>query len=305
MAPPPDSSPSPRTDRGMRLGTIRHEGGTSAALVTDDTAAPVRSLGGRDNATDVRALIANPLSTQEQASLRDHAVPLEQVEWLPPLRPPKNVFCVGKNYLEHVREGARAEGLATAEPPTHPIWFSKPHTSLTGHNHPIIADPAFTEQLDYEGELAVVIGTRAHRVSSDAALQYVYGYTILNDVTARDIQQQRKQWFLGKSADTFAPCGPWVVTADAIPDPQSLAITSEVNGRLRQQGSTKEMIFPVATLISDLSHAITLEPGDLIATGTPQGVAWGMDTPAYLTPGDSVTITIDGIGELTNTVAQP
>ena len=287
----------------MRLGTIRHEGGTSAALVTDNTAAPVRSLGGRENATDVRALITRPLSTGEQAALRDHALPLEHVAWLPPLRPPKNVFCVGKNYLEHVKEGAKAEGLATAEPPTHPIWFSKAHTALTGHNHPIIADPTFTEQLDYEGELAVVIGARAQRVSPDNALQCVYGYTIVNDVTARDIQQQRKQWFLGKSADTFAPCGPWIVTADEVPDPQSLAITSEVNGQLRQQGSTKEMIFPVATLISDLSQAITLEPGDLIATGTPQGVAWGMDTPEFLTPGDSVTVTIERIGALTNIVA--
>ena len=167
---------------------------------------------------------------------------------------------------------------------------------MTGHNHPIIADPTFTQKLDYEGELAVVIGTRAHRVSPGTALQYVYGYTILNDVTARDVQQQRTQWFLGKSAASFAPCGPWVVTEDDVPDPQTLALTSEVNGQLRQQGSTKEMIFPVATLISDLSQAITLEPGDLIATGTPQGVAWGMDTPEFLAPGDSVAVTIDAIG---------
>ena len=289
----------------MRLATIRHGDGTSAALVTGTTAAPVQSLPGRGNATDVRALIASPLSAQEQAVLSGHATPLDHVEWLPPVRPPKNVFCVGKNYLAHVREGAKAEGLATADAPAHPIWFSKAHTALTGHHHPIIADPAFTRQLDYEGELAVVIGTRARRVSPSEALQHVYGYTIVNDVTARDIQQQRKQWFLGKSADTFAPCGPWIVTADAIPDPQSLAITSEVNGQLRQRGSTAEMIFPLAALISDLSQAITLEPGDLIATGTPQGVAWGMDTPQYLTPGDSVTVTVDGIGALTNTVATP
>lgn len=289
----------------MRLTTIRHHGAPSAALVIDTTVAPVRALPGRDRVTDVRALIPDPLTAAEQHALTSHALPLDQVEWLPPLQPPKNVFCVGKNYLEHVKEGAKAEGLATAEPPTHPIWFSKARTALTGHQHPIIADPAFTQQLDYEGELAVVIGTSAHRVGPEDALSHVYGYTILNDVTARDIQQQRTQWFLGKSADTFAPCGPWVVTADDVPDPQALIITSDVNGDLRQHGSTKEMIFSVAALISDLSHAITLEPGDIIATGTPQGVAWGMDKPRYLTPGDTVTVTIDGIGALRNTVTTP
>lgn len=289
----------------MRLATIRYQGDTSAALITDRTAAPARALPGREGATDVRALITSPLTPQEQAALTEHTIALDQLDWSPPVRPPKNLFCVGKNYLEHVKEGAKAEGLTTAEAPSHPIWFTKAHTALTGHGHPILADPAFTTQMDYEAELAVVIGTPAHHLTPEQALAHVFGYTIINDVTARDIQQQRKQWFLGKSADSYAPCGPWVVTADEVADPQALTLTSEVNGQLRQHGSTKEMIFPLAALISDLSHAITLEPGDVIATGTPQGVAWGMDTPQYLTPGDTVTVTIDGIGTLTNPVTTP
>lgn len=289
----------------MRLATILHQHGTSAALVTSTAASPVRALPGRQDATDVRALISQPLTAAERDALSGQGVPLDQVAWLPPVRPPKNVFCVGKNYLEHVKEGARAEGLATAEAPTHPIWFTKAHTALVGHDQPIVADPAFTDQLDYEAELGVIIATPTRDVAPEQALAHVFGYTIVNDITARDIQQQRKQWFLGKSADTFAPCGPWIVTADEVADPQSLTIISKVNEQTRQHGCTRDMLFSIAALISDLSRAITLEPGDLIATGTPHGVAWGMDAPAYLVPGDVVTVSIEPIGTLRNPVAAP
>jgi 2-keto-4-pentenoate hydratase/2-oxohepta-3-ene-1,7-dioic acid hydratase in catechol pathway len=225
------------------------------------------------------------------------------VKWLPPiLRPPKNVLCVGKNYVEHAKEGAKAEGLAKAEIPTAPIWFSKPHTSLVGSRGAIVRDAAFTNALDYEAELAVVIGKPCRNVSRERALDYVFGYTILNDVTARDVQQGRKQWFRGKAADTYAPCGPWIVTADEIPDPQSLAVRTMVNGGVRQNDTTANMIFDVRTLIADLCVGITLEPGDIIATGTPAGVAWGMDEPKYLLPGDEVVVEIERIGQLHNSV---
>jgi 2-keto-4-pentenoate hydratase/2-oxohepta-3-ene-1,7-dioic acid hydratase in catechol pathway len=287
----------------VKLGTIAWNGSSTAAYVVGEQVFPVRTLSGRNDAIDVTALITRPLSNGEVARLAQ-AKPVEEgVKWLPPiLRPPKNVLCVGKNYVEHAKEGAKAEGLAKAEIPTAPIWFSKPHTSLVGTAGAIVHDAAFTQMLDYEAELAVVISRACRNVAPEHALEYVFGYTILNDVTARDVQQGRKQWFRGKSADTYGPCGPWIVTADEIPDPQRLAVRTTVNGSVRQNDTTANMIFDVRTLIADLSVGITLEPGDIIATGTPAGVAWGMDEPKYLWPGDEVVVEIEKIGQLHNTV---
>jgi 2-keto-4-pentenoate hydratase/2-oxohepta-3-ene-1,7-dioic acid hydratase in catechol pathway len=287
----------------VRLATISWNGGSSAALVEGDRAAAVRALPGRDAAVDVAALIAAPLTAGEQAALAQHMEPLDDARLLPPIpRPPKNVLCVGKNYVEHVREGAAAEGVAF-EIPTAPIWFSKPHTALVGCGADIVCDPAFTTELDYEGELAVVIGRGGRGIRAEDALDHVFGYTIVNDVTARDRQQLHKQWFVGKGADTFAPMGPWIVTADELPDPSGLAVESRVDDEVRQTGDTSQMIFDVPTLIADISRAMTLEPGDVIATGTPPGVAWG--TARYLRPGSIVSISIEGIGRLWNRVAEP
>jgi 2-keto-4-pentenoate hydratase/2-oxohepta-3-ene-1,7-dioic acid hydratase in catechol pathway len=288
----------------VRLATVRWTDSTSAALVVGDRVAPVRSLPGREAARDVTALIAVPLTDTEVEQLTGLAGPADDVVWLPPVvTPPKNVLCVGRNYVEHVKEGARAEGRATAEIPTVPIWFSKPPTSLVGSGGEIVHDPSFTATLDYEGELAVVIGTTCKGASVGSALDHVFGYTVFNDVTARDVQQRHKQWLRGKGADTYGPCGPWVVTRDEIPDPQDLTITTTVNGTVRQQDTTRNMIFDVATLIADISAGTTLLPGDVIATGTPSGVAWGMDQPEYLTAGDEVAVEISGIGRLVNRVA--
>ena len=205
--------------------------------------------------------------------------------WLPPIvRPPKNVLCVGKNYMEHVKEFDKAWGLARTEVPPSPMWFSKAHTALIGAGGAIVHDPRFTKALDYEGEFAVVIGDRCRQVEAERALDHVFGYTILNDVTARDVQHGRKQWFTGKSADTYAPCGPWVVTRDEIADPQQLNLRTTVNGEVRQNVNTREMIFDVRALIADISAGMTLEPGDLISTGTPVGMAWGMDNPSLSSP---------------------
>jgi 2-keto-4-pentenoate hydratase/2-oxohepta-3-ene-1,7-dioic acid hydratase in catechol pathway len=287
----------------VRLATIRWNGGSSAALVEGERAAAVRAIWGRDDATDVAHLIERPLSPDERIALAGHMEPLGDGQLLPPIpRPPKNVLCVGKNYVEHVREGAAAEGVEF-EIPKAPIWFSKPHTALVGCGGNIVLDPAFTSQLDYEGELAVVVGRGGRGIRPEDALDHVFGYTIVNDVTARDRQQRHKQWFVGKGADTFLPMGPWIVTADEIPDPAGLAIESRVDDDVRQTGDTSQMIFDVPTLIAQLSEAMTLEPGDVIATGTPPGVAWGTD--GYLRPGNVVSITIEGIGRLWNRVAEP
>jgi 2-keto-4-pentenoate hydratase/2-oxohepta-3-ene-1,7-dioic acid hydratase in catechol pathway len=286
----------------MRLATIAFQQSTSAALVTDGQVAPVRDLPGRDDAVDVRALITRPLTEDERSILAATGSPADKVRFLPPLTPPKNVFCVGKNYLEHVREGARAEGVADAKAPQFPVWFTKPHTALIGHGDAIVADDDFTQALDYEGELAVVIGRRCRDLTTETALSAVFGYTVFNDVTARDVQRRHLQWFRGKSADSYGPMGPWIVTADEVDDPQALAVRTLVNGDIRQQDNTKNMIFRLPDLLVNLSQGVTLEPGDIIATGTPSGVAWGMDAPTYLRPGDEVIVEIEGIGALRNVV---
>jgi 2-keto-4-pentenoate hydratase/2-oxohepta-3-ene-1,7-dioic acid hydratase in catechol pathway len=287
----------------MRLATIRWRDSTSAAVVVGTGIAAVRDLPSRPAAYNVSALVDAPLTASEISELDTLVEARRDVTWLPPIpNPPKNVLCVGKNYLEHVKEGARAEGLSKAEVPTVPIWFSKPATALVGCGHDIEHDSAFTSALDYEGELAVVIGVECRRVPVDSALECVFGYTVINDVTARDVQQRHKQWFRGKSADTYAPCGPWIVTRDDIRDPQNLDIRTTVNGVVRQADNTRNMIFDIASLIADISAGMTLQPGDIIATGTPSGVAWGMDAPVYLRPGDEVQVEVQGIGRLFNRV---
>lgn len=290
----------------MKLATIKWNDSTSAALVTDDGYAPIRVLPGRADAVDVLSLIRSPLTETELTTLAASSVLTGSVTLLAPiLNPPKNIFCVGKNYVEHVKEGAAAEGLTEFTIPAYPTWFSKPHTALTGHDSGIVYDRAFTSELDYEGELAIVIGRGGRNISASAALDHVFGYTIVNDVTARDVQQSHGQWFRGKGADTYAPCGPWIVPAADIVDPQNLRITTAVDGKVRQDDTTKNMIFDIVSLIVDLSQGTTLEPGDIIATGTPQGVAWGKTAPGlgFLEVGQQVTVEIEQIGVLSNVVA--
>lgn len=286
----------------MRLATVSWNNSSSAAVVFGERVAAVRQLEGRGHAYDVLSIIQEPLTEQELRQLADRTSPAPSA-WLPPIvRPPKNVLCVGKNYMEHVKEFDKAWGLARPEVPPSPMWFSKAHTALVGSGGAILHDRNFTQALDYEGEFAVVIADQCRQVTSERALDHVFGYTILNDISARDVQHGRKQWFTGKSADTYAPCGPWVVTRDEIADPQQLNLRTLVNGEERQNANTRDMIFDVKTLIADISAGITLEPGDLIATGTPVGVAWGMDTPRYLVPGDEVAVEIENIGRLWNRV---
>lgn len=290
----------------MKLATIAWGGASSAALLVGDQCAAVRQLPGREDALDVLPLIERPLSSDELGALqRLPQVPMPAAGgWLPPvLCPPKNIFCIGRNYLEHLKDSSRAEGKKI-EPPKFPIWFTKAANALVGHGGVIQFDPQFTQQLDYEGELAVVIGRSCRRVSPQQALDYVFGYTILNDVSARDVQLRHNQWFKGKSADTYAPCGPCIVTGDEIGDPQALRLRTLVNGAVRQQDTTASMMFDIRAQIADLSAGMTLEPGDIIATGTPMGVGAGMEPPCYLKDGDEVTVEIDGIGRLSNRVVE-
>ncbi len=222
---------------------------------------------------------------------------LEKVELLAPILNPSKVIAIGQNYMDHCREQGK-------EPPKLPIIFTKFTTSIVGPGAEIRWSPRLTQQVDFEAELAVVIGKPARRVSKHEALDYVAGYTCCNDVSARDLQFGDGQWVRGKSLDTFCPLGPWLVTADEIPDPQNLAIKSTLNGQTMQDSNTSEMIFDVATLIEFASHAFTLLPGDVILTGTPNGVGVFRTPPVFMKHGDVITIEIDKIGQLTNTCVE-
>lgn len=207
---------------------------------------------------------------------------------------PGKIICVGLNYRTHAAES----GL---QPPSSPMLFSKFNNSLAGHGDPVPIPPD-TEQMDYEAELAVVIGRRCRGVAREEALDCVFGYCNANDISARDLQFRTSQFLLGKTADGFAPIGPYLVTADEVADPNALGIRCYVNGELRQNANTRDMIFPVAELVAYISRYMTLEPGDLILTGTPEGVALGRPDKPWLRPGDQVTVEIDGLGQLTNTI---
>jgi 2-keto-4-pentenoate hydratase/2-oxohepta-3-ene-1,7-dioic acid hydratase in catechol pathway len=219
-------------------------------------------------------------------------------------RPAKNVFCVGRNYVEHIAEGARAQRIAL-DLPEFPVFFSKPPTAVIGPGDAIPVQPAVSTKIDYEVELAVVIGKRGSNIRASEAFDHIFGYTIVNDVTARDLQRRHGGQFLkGKGLDGSCPMGPAIVTKDAIADPGQLAIRLWVNDELRQDGNTKDMIFPIAKLIESLSEGLTLEPGDLLATGTPSGVGYAMSEPQFLKNGDVVACEVEGIGRLVNPVTE-
>ncbi|MGC8785282.1 MAG: fumarylacetoacetate hydrolase family protein [Armatimonadota bacterium] len=222
------------------------------------------------------------------------AHPLSEIRYLPPVTRPQKILAIGANYRAHCEES----GMPL---PQKPIVFVKVPSALIAHGEAIVY-PRITQELDYEGELAVVIGKRARNVPAEEAMSYIAGYTIMNDVTARDLQRTEGQWSRAKGCDTFAPCGPWLVTVDEIEDPHTLTIETRVNGQLRQHSSTGDMIFPVPVLIAHISAAMTLLPGDIITTGTPAGVGVYRQPKGLLQPGDEVTIRIEGIGELRNHV---
>ncbi len=226
------------------------------------------------------------------------------VRWHAPIRrPTKNIICLGLNYSSHVKESAQARGREV-KIPDHPVFFTKSPTTVNGPFDPIPWDPSITEQVDYEAELGVVIGVGGKNISRAKALEHVFGYTVINDVSARDLQMRHLQWFKGKSLDGFCPMGPVIVTADEFGDPQAKKIGTRVNGIQKQNSTTGNMIFPVDVIIEALSKGMTIEAGDVIATGTPEGVGLGRTPQEWLKDGDLVETEIEGIGVLRNQIVR-
>jgi 2-keto-4-pentenoate hydratase/2-oxohepta-3-ene-1,7-dioic acid hydratase in catechol pathway len=228
-----------------------------------------------------------------QPTLGYNAVPLDEVQLLPPVGRVGKIIAIGKNYLEHARE-------TKSDPPQSPLIFAKFPSAITGPGATIVWSERLTRRVDYEAELAVVIGRTTRRVSEEDALDYVFGYTCANDVTARDLQRNDGQWVRGKSLDTFCPLGPVLVTTDEIPDPQQLGILAELNGEIMQDSHTGEMIFSVAHLVSFCSQAFTLDPGDIILTGTPHGIGEAREPAVFMRHGDVIAVEIERIGRLEN-----
>jgi 2-keto-4-pentenoate hydratase/2-oxohepta-3-ene-1,7-dioic acid hydratase in catechol pathway len=300
----------------MRFLTFRDDLGRHVGVLEDGQIFDVSRLLGTELQTasiDMLALIeaGAPAIDQIRGRLSNPnrpepaATSLDAVEVMAPIpRPRKNIFCVGRNYREHAIESFRAVGQEVRLPES-PNIFTKAVTTVNGPYADIPFDPKVSEQVDWEVELAVVIGVEGRHLRKEEALTHVFGYTVLNDVTARDIQHRPGiQWFQGKSLDGFCPMGPVLVTADEISDPQRLHLQLEVNGIPKQDSSTSLMLFDVATLIAHLSEVLTLEPGDIIATGTPDGVGFARTPPEFLHPGDLMESSIEGIGTMRNRVVQ-
>jgi 2-keto-4-pentenoate hydratase/2-oxohepta-3-ene-1,7-dioic acid hydratase in catechol pathway len=257
---------------------------------------------GEELPTDLLGLVdAGPEAWERVGALIDgvKSRPLAEVKLLPPLNPRGNVLCIGRNYLEHAKESARARG----EEVDRPTVFTKAQTAVIGPWDDVSVDSRITTQVDWEVELGVVIGRGGKDISEERALDHVFGYLVVNDLSARDVQfGWGGQFFKGKSLDGFCPIGPWIVTADEIPDPQNLRLTLSVNGTVKQNSNTRDMIFAVAELIAQLSLGMTLRAGSLIATGTPEGVGMGRNPQEYLRDGDVAEAAVDGIGSLRNRI---
>ncbi len=285
----------------MKLVTYRHEGVERIGAVRDEAIVDLSEV-----APSMLELIAGGPALLARAraitASAEAAVPLEAVSLLAPIpRPRKNIICLGMNYAAHAIESLRARGLPE-KLPEYPVFFSK---ALTAVNHPGAVVPLMADvsaQRDWEVELAVVIGVGGKNIPRERALSHVFGYTILNDVSARDLQTRHLQFFYSKSLDGSAPMGPWIVTADEIPNPHNLRLRLRLNGETMQDSNTGDMIFDIPACIATFSHGITLEPGDVFATGTPSGVAMGMNPPRWLRAGDVMECEIERIGVLRNEV---
>jgi 2-keto-4-pentenoate hydratase/2-oxohepta-3-ene-1,7-dioic acid hydratase in catechol pathway len=272
----------------MKLAAVLLD--NSAALVAKMGDEPLRKL---DLTPDMLELLHVDRAEREAAYLRGQPVDEANLRFLAPIAQPGKIIAIGQNYMDHCRE-------QHITPPDKPLIFAKLPSSITATGSIIQWDPELATKVDYEAELAVIIGKETRLVSPESAMNYVFGYTTANDVTARDLQKGDGQWTRAKGMDTFCPLGPWLVTADEIADPQNLAIRSTVNGEVRQDSSTREMVFDVKTLISYISRAFTLYPGDILLTGTPSGVGNFRNPPALLHDGDTVVVEIEGIGRLEN-----
>lgn len=251
----------------------------------------------RETAQRFTGLDAGPVAAEGRATLFD-----ENLLMAPIPRPLKNVFCLGRNYYKHFLESAQGRGESDEKPPAAPIYFTKPPTSVNGPYSPIVLDPEVSSQLDWEAELGVIIGIGGRKIAKEDAMNHVFGYTVINDVSARDLQTKHMQWFKGKGLDGSCPMGPVIVTPDELPSPVHVPIYCRVNGEVKQEANTGQMMFDIPTQIADLSLAMTLEPGDIISTGTPDGVGGFRNPPEFLQSGDVMETEIEGIGVLRNSV---
>ncbi len=295
----------------MKIGRFSRGNRTGVGLVQDSQVLPLQELAVREpdrfgplaTAGDAGVLWSSellPLVIAADSAWRTApelwkglTVPAGDMQWAPPVPAPEKIICIGLNYGDHAAES----GMAL---PKEPVFFSKFNNALTGAGGPVVL-PSNSTQVDYEAEVAVIIGRTVRRLSPAEADSCIAGYTIVNDVSARDWQFRTGQWISGKTFDTFAPCGPWLVTPDEIPDPHNLSIRLTLNGKVMQDSSTANLIFRIPQLISYLSHIVTLRPGDLISTGTPPGVGFARKPPVFLAPGDVVEIAVSGIGVMKHT----
>ncbi len=274
---------------GVRLGVDTERGVVDVAEVAPDAPATMRELiaAGPEALERVRSAVGSATD----------AVPIEELRLAPVVPDPEKIICVGLNYRKHAAEG----GMPV---PDQPIYFAKFRNSLAGSGEEV-AIPAATRKCDYEVELVAVIGRRTRDVPPETALEAVFGYATGNDLSARELQVRSSQWTYGKAIDGFAPLGPYLVTGDDVPDPQELRTRTWVNGDLRQDSTTRDMVFSVAELVSDLSRIMTLEPGDVVFTGTPEGVILGMADQVWLQPGDEVVCEVEGLGRLVTPLVGP
>ncbi|HWW19954.1 MAG TPA: fumarylacetoacetate hydrolase family protein [Steroidobacteraceae bacterium] len=302
----------------MKFITFRYQDQVLPGLVTADRvlnlAAAAKSAGEKLDFSSLLAIIRGgepALQACQRLESRagdrsEELIPLSQVQKLAPIPVlTRNAFCVGRNYVDHIKEGVNARAMKWDEKlPEVPQFFTKSTHTVIGPGAEVRLDTKLTQRLDYEVELAVVIGKAGRDIPVARAYDFVFGYTIANDVTARDLQRRHEQWFKGKSLDTTLPLGPCIVTRDAIGDPRGLELSMSINGQERQRARVEQMIFDIPTIISQLSAGMTLEPGDIIATGTPSGVGFAMTPPQFLHDGDEMLATIDRIGELRNRVVE-
>ena len=295
----------------MRIATCSYNHQKHLAVVQDESVllATASKQWPDDISSMLQLIDAGEKSLQNLQKLITDAesadwIPLDKVELLSPIpRPRQNIMCLGWNYIEHVEETS-GKALEAPKLPKYPIVFTKAANSMNGPFSEIPVDLEVSNKMDWEVELAVIIGKSGQGIAKEHALEHVFGYSIINDVSARDIQKRHKQFFVGKSFTGACPMGPWIVTADEIPNPQNLDLKSWVNKDLKQDSNTQYQIFDVASVIETLSKGMTLEAGDIIATGTPSGVGYVRNPPEYLMPGDIVECEIENIGKISNPVVE-
>ena len=286
----------------MKIATYMFNGVRRIGMVSPGQQRVTPFASSPEQAGSMLGLIESRASGSDYPPLLEaESVALNEVLLQAPIpHPRRNLWCVGRNYHAHARELAASVFQASnSKTDEWPIVFTKVPECVVGPHDDVLLPTGITDKVDYEAELAVIIGRRCKNVSRDAAMEAVFGYTVVNDVTARDVQMRHQQWDMGKSFDTFCPMGPWVVTADEL-EVSNSRVKCWVNGELRQDGPVQNMIFDIPALIETISRGITLYPGDIIATGTPAGVGMGMDPPVYIKSGDVIRIAIDGVGEICN-----